>query len=92
MEGPLTTERLAAAVQTGDVSEVKRLLDAGVSVNSPVDSDGHTVLDVLVKEHCKEVNSMIETSAKNLPMEKEQLFETAQQSTMELVKELVMLV
>eukprot|EP00929_Paragymnodinium_shiwhaense_P078061 TRINITY_DN40387_c0_g1_i1.p1 TRINITY_DN40387_c0_g1~~TRINITY_DN40387_c0_g1_i1.p1 ORF type:complete len:107 (+),score=25.21 TRINITY_DN40387_c0_g1_i1:116-436(+) len=48
---PLTTERMEVAVRQMDAEELKRLLDSGVCVNSPIDSEGHTVLDLLLAEH-----------------------------------------
>lgn len=56
MEIPLTTERLADAVQRNDTDEVEHLLRRGVCVNNPIDNGGHTVLDMLLVNHAADVN------------------------------------
>mmetsp|Transcript_39530 Transcript_39530/g.113776 ORF Transcript_39530/g.113776 Transcript_39530/m.113776 type:complete len:140 (-) Transcript_39530:27-446(-) len=50
-EPALSTARLEDAVRSGDVAEVKDLLSRGVCVNSPIDDEGHTVLDAFLVEH-----------------------------------------
>mmetsp|Transcript_126537 Transcript_126537/g.405064 ORF Transcript_126537/g.405064 Transcript_126537/m.405064 type:complete len:160 (-) Transcript_126537:207-686(-) len=56
---PLSTDRLVEAVRENDIAEVRRLLQQGVGVNSPIDEDGHTVMDVLMVEHTEEALNML---------------------------------
>eukprot|EP00928_Gymnodinium_smaydae_P055195 TRINITY_DN38791_c0_g1_i1.p1 TRINITY_DN38791_c0_g1~~TRINITY_DN38791_c0_g1_i1.p1 ORF type:complete len:119 (-),score=25.43 TRINITY_DN38791_c0_g1_i1:169-525(-) len=50
IDHPMTTERLERAVRENDTNTVQHLLANGVQVNSPIDDDDHTVMDVLVKQ------------------------------------------
>mmetsp|Transcript_50390 Transcript_50390/g.79904 ORF Transcript_50390/g.79904 Transcript_50390/m.79904 type:complete len:166 (-) Transcript_50390:153-650(-) len=58
-DGPVTSESLQDAIRDMEAEEVKRLCELGVDVNEPIDDEGHTMLDVLAREHLKNLEDAL---------------------------------
>mmetsp|Transcript_7196 Transcript_7196/g.26215 ORF Transcript_7196/g.26215 Transcript_7196/m.26215 type:complete len:114 (-) Transcript_7196:452-793(-) len=48
---PVTVERLEYGVRQMDAKEVLTCIEGGIDVNTPIDRQGHTVMDIFQVEH-----------------------------------------